>query len=281
MSTLLQRTLSGAVYVAVIVVSILEPTGIAFPVVAAILTVLGIREFLHLTGKDTWLLVMTSISGICMQAFVALAGKISKIETIDDLYLGLLMIPFGICILIAFIVTIAELFRKQENPMKNWGRYWQAVMMIALPFACMNFLLALRPYYLLALFISVWVNDTGAYLIGSATARLPHGNHKMLPRVSPAKSWEGLIGGILFTLAAGYVFYRIGWIDNVKIALVWAVSAGLFGTLGDLLESLMKRTVGVKDSGRFMPGHGGVLDRFDSMLLAAPCSLIVILLCQL
>jgi phosphatidate cytidylyltransferase len=104
-----------------------------------------------------------------------------------------------------------------------------------------------------------------------ATSHLPGGNHKMFVRVSPKKSWEGLIGGVLFNLAAGYVFYRAGWISPLWHSLVFVMAASVFGTLGDLVESLLKRSVGVKDSGRFMPGHGGVLDRFDSMLLAAPC----------
>lgn len=108
-------------------------------------------------------------------------------------------------------------------------------------------------------------------------AKRPGGNHKMFPRVSPGKSWEGLIGGILFALLAGYVFYLVGWTDNMNLtpyplvdSLLFALIVAVFGTLGDLMESLFKRTIGVKDSGRFMPGHGGVLDRFDSLLLATP-----------
>jgi phosphatidate cytidylyltransferase len=94
----------------------------------------------------------------------------------------------------------------------------------------------------------------------------------MFPRVSPAKSWEGLIGGFIFDLVAGYVFFRIGWTAGMDLmqSLLFALIVGIFGTLGDLMESLFKRTLGVKDSGKFMPGHGGVLDRFDSLLLAVP-----------
>ena len=99
----------------------------------------------------------------------------------------------------------------------------------------------------------------------------------MFPRVSPAKSWEGLIGGFVFDLVAGYVFYKIGWTADLSLTayplidcLLFALTIGIFGTLGDLIESLFKRTIGVKDSGAFLPGHGGVLDRFDSLLLAVP-----------
>lgn len=94
----------------------------------------------------------------------------------------------------------------------------------------------------------------------------------MFPRVSPAKSWEGLIGGFVFDLIAGYVFFHLGWTADMGLvnSLYLALAVGVFGTMGDLMESLMKRTLGVKDSGKFMPGHGGVLDRFDSLLLAVP-----------
>jgi phosphatidate cytidylyltransferase len=136
----------------------------------------------------------------------------------------------------------------------------------------MNAVVMHNPLLLLAIFILLWVNDSGAYIVGSLTAKLPRGNHKMFPRVSPAKSWEGLIGGFIFDLVAGYVFFRIGWTAGMDLmqSLLFALIVGIFGTLGDLMESLFKRTLGVKDSGKFMPGHGGVLDRFDSLMLATP-----------
>jgi phosphatidate cytidylyltransferase len=144
--------------------------------------------------------------------------------------------------------------------------------MVALAFALMYGVIMHNEFVLLALFILSWANDSGAYIVGSLTAKLPKGNHKMFPRVSPAKSWEGLIGGFVFDLVAGYVFYHIGWTAEMGLvnSLIFALVVGVFGTLGDLMESLFKRTLGVKDSGRFMPGHGGVLDRFDSLLLATP-----------
>ena len=101
----------------------------------------------------------------------------------------------------------------------------------------------------------------------------------MFPRVSPAKSWEGLIGGIVFALAAGIIYWQVGWFDNMWKALGFALIIAIFGTLGDLMESLMKRTIGVKDSGKFLPGHGGVLDRFDSILLATPVVTFYLICC--
>lgn len=281
MSTLVKRTLSGAVYVAVIVGTILAPDSSLFALVATVMTALGIREFMHLTGKDKWLTIMSCVAGVSLVLSVWMIVylcnaphtydpdglSVSRHDWIPDWLMGLTLLVF---VLSTFVTLIAELFRKEETPVMNWGRYWQALMMTALPFACMSVLCELNQYYLLCLFISIWVNDTGAYLVGMGTSHLPGGNHKMFVRVSPKKSWEGLIGGIVFNLAAGYVFYRVGWIDRLWLAMAFVLIVSMSGTLGDLMESLLKRSVGVKDSGRFMPGHGGVLDRFDSMLLATP-----------
>lgn len=275
MSTLVQRTLSGAVYVAVIVGALLASHSVYFALFVCLMAILGIREFIHLTGPDRWLTVMSSLTGVELILAIWLPPYLTHSTDLSeptfDVIVNWAFVPILLLLILSGLVTVlAELFRKAENPMKNWGRYWQALMMISMPFACMASLSQLRPHYLLALFISIWVNDTGAYLVGMATSHLPGGNHKMFVRVSPKKSWEGLIGGVLFNLAAGYVFYRVGWIDKLWLALVFVSLASVFGTLGDLMESLLKRTAGVKDSGHFMPGHGGVLDRFDSMLLAAP-----------
>ena len=136
----------------------------------------------------------------------------------------------------------------------------------------MNGVMMHSRWLMLALFILIWINDSGAYIVGSLMAKRKGGNHKMFPRVSPAKSWEGLIGGFIFDLVAGYVFFLVGWTADMGLvnSLLFALFVGVFGTLGDLMESLFKRTLGVKDSGKLMPGHGGALDRFDSLLLAVP-----------
>jgi phosphatidate cytidylyltransferase len=186
----------------------------------------------------------------------------------DGIWFALLVAYVAVMLL----AMITQLFRENSHAIESWGNLCASQMMVALPFALMNGVLMHNRYLLLALFILLWVNDSGAYIVGSLTAKLPKGNHKMFPRVSPAKSWEGLIGGVVVSLLAGYVFYRIGWTAELGLAnsLWFAAFGAVFGTLGDLMESLLKRTLGVKDSGKFMPGHGGVLDRFDSLLLATP-----------
>lgn len=118
---------------------------------------------------------------------------------------------------------------------------------------------------LIAMFVTIWLNDTGAYLVGVSI-----GKHKMFERISPKKSWEGFIGGAVTALVTGYVFSLFFPQISLLSWLIFSEIVVVFGTFGDLLESLMKRAIKVKDSGDVIPGHGGLLDRFDSMLLAAP-----------
>jgi phosphatidate cytidylyltransferase len=156
-----------------------------------------------------------------------------------------------------------------------------AQMYIALPFSLINVLafnatsegyVAFNTLLPLSIFIFLWVNDSGAYCVGSLLGR-----HKLFPRISPGKSWEGSIGGAVFVLAAAYAISYFLDTDQMLAMPVW-LGLGLvvvvFGTWGDLVESLFKRTLGIKDSGNILPGHGGMLDRFDSSLLAIPAAVI-------
>jgi phosphatidate cytidylyltransferase len=188
---------------------------------------------------------------------------------------------------------IAELYLKHEDPIQNWAYTMLSQMYIALPFSLLNVLafnatsqgfVAFNTLLPLSVFIFLWMNDTGAYCIGSLIGR-----HKLFPRISPAKSWEGSIGGAIVVLA---VAYGIGWLDSVQVSdldsptvlfrgmlsipewLGLGLVVAIFGTWGDLVESLFKRTLGIKDSGNILPGHGGMLDRFDSALMAIPAAVI-------
>ncbi len=268
MNNFVQRTLSGAVYVGVVVSSILVHPAY-FGIVFLLISMLAVREFMSLMqmgDESTFLSIL--LAGILFAGGWLFAQGYARAG-------GVVWMIWGV---LGMLTLITELFLKAEHPIHNWGNILQSQMMIALPFTLMNGILLQSKYVLLALFIAIWVNDSGAYIIGSLMAKRPGGNHKMFARVSPNKSWEGLMGGIVFTLIAGWVFYAVGWFSHIGIALIFAAVVSVFGTLGDLMESLMKRTLGVKDSGRFMPGHGGVLDRFDSILLATPAIFLLIVL---
>ena len=268
MNNFVQRTLSAIVYAGLVLTSILlQPQcfgthPLLFGVLFLIVSTLAVREFHVLVSSD-----------IRLQSFAMIANAL-LFTTLYFLFYGdgiwsALLVAY---VAIMLLALITQLFRETGNPIAAWGNLCASQIMVALPFALMNGVMMHNRYLLLALFILLWVNDSGAYIVGSLTAKLPKGNHKMFPRVSPAKSWEGLIGGVVFSLFAGYVFYRVGWTAELGLAnsLWFAAFGSVFGTLGDLMESLLKRTLGVKDSGKFMPGHGGVLDRFDSLMLATP-----------
>lgn len=257
MSNLVQRTLSGALYCAVVIGAILY-SQYAVGLLFAAISVWAVVEYGSLMKLDSWMKTCAAIGA-------ALLCTCHVLHVSTSGYL-----------LFCMMVLMAELFRKQDNPMQNWGNYLVSQMMIAWPFAIMNNLLLFHgwntgKYILLALFVCIWSNDTGAYCVGSLI-----GKHKMFPRVSPGKSWEGLVGGFIFSLIAGYVFAM--FIPTLALWewLLLAFTISCFGTFGDLMESLLKRSIGVKDSGKFLPGHGGVLDRFDSVLLATPAIYVLI-----
>ena len=266
MNNFFQRTLSAIVYAGTVIAStLLHPMyfGIVFMIVSA----WAIYEHHKL--------VQTSIKAACY----AIIATVLLFATMYFHFLGdpICKWLFFSYLAVLTLAIIRELFIPQEDPIRSWGHLCSGQIMIALPFALMNGILMENKFLLLALFIILWLNDSGAYIVGSLMAKRKSGNHKMFPRVSPAKSWEGLIGGFIFDIIVGYVFYRIGWTADLTLtaypllnSILFALVIGLFGTLGDLIESLFKRTLGVKDSGKFLPGHGGVLDRFDSLLLAVP-----------
>lgn len=274
MNNFITRTLSAIVYAGVVVASILvqpECFGnhmLLFGVVFMIVSTLAIREFHSLVGG----------SDVKIQSYAMIANSLLFCTLYFLFYGDMIWRPMLFAyVAILLLAMIVHLFREKVNAVESWGNLCAGQLMIALPFALMSGVVLYNKWLMFALFILIWVNDSGAYIVGSLMSKRNGGNHKMFPRVSPAKSWEGLIGGFVFDLIAGYIFYLVGWTTTMGLtacplldSLLFALVVGVFGTLGDLMESLMKRTIGVKDSGKFMPGHGGVLDRFDSLLLAVP-----------
>ena len=182
-------------------------------------------------------------------------------------------------ILFLLLMLIAGLYHKTSNPVNDWAITLFAQFYCAGLFSLLNFIVfksdyTYNSYYALLIFIFIWLNDTSAYLVGTAL-----GKHRLFPRISPLKSWEGFWGGLIVTLSIAQLFayfcpphffpanlLNLSWYDWLFLPMIIVI----FGTWGDLLESLMKRTYGVKDSGKLLPGHGGILDRLDSVMLAIP-----------
>jgi len=275
MSEFWKRTLSGAVYVGVVVSSIVFIPEL-FGLLSCVLAWLSVREFNRLHHPRCLVDIESEIGAALLVASIAHVSYMPENSSfISD------ALPY---IVLMLALIICELWDQKNNPVDYWGRLFTGQVMLALPFALMNVLNSKSNWLLLAVFVLIWVNDSGAYCVGSLTAKRKGGNHKMFSRVSPKKSWEGLFGGILLTIVVSALLAHFRWFDGIGGTLnayikgiLFASVVSIFGTLGDLMESLFKRSIGVKDSGKFLPGHGGVLDRFDSILLAAPVALLLVM----
>lgn len=168
-----------------------------------------------------------------------------------------------------FTIFIYELYSNSREPFGNIAYMILGLFYIGIPFALVNFIAFDGEvfYYriVFGLILLTWVNDTGAYLVGSQFGRTP-----LFPRISPNKTWEGSIGGAVVCVLFGYILHLA--FDEIGLIqwLVLAVIVAIFGGLGDLVESMLKRSVGVKDSGNLLPGHGGLLDRFDAFIFVIP-----------
>ena len=274
MNNFIVRTITGVLFVAAVVTCFLNPRAMAL--FFALVTGLSIWEFCGLVNERPGVQVNRFISTVAgVYLFLAMAGYNSGITP------STVFIPYLVSII---YLMIAELYLKAKDPINNWAYTMMSQLYIALPFSLLNVLAyrwngqEVQYTYLvpLSVFVFLWVNDSGAYLCGSLL-----GKHKLFPRISPGKSWEGSIGGgLLVVLIAVLVWYlteQYGVNDLRLSACEWA-GLGLvivvFGTWGDLIESLFKRTLGIKDSGNILPGHGGMLDRFDSSLLAIPAAVV-------
>lgn len=279
MKNLITRSITGVIFVAAVVTCFLRPEAMIF--LFALVTGLTVWEYTGIVNNLENVAVNRFLSTVAaVYFFLAMAGFCSGIVP------SAVFIPYLLTVVYMFI---SELYTKAPNPINNWAYTMLSQMYIALPFSMINVLAfrgagdAVIYNYLLPLsiFIYLWTNDTGAYLSGSL-----FGKHKLFPRVSPGKSWEGSIGGGILVLA---VAAFLGWYENsgihegaVELAMSIPQWMGLglvvvfFGTWGDLVESLFKRTIGIKDSGNILPGHGGMLDRFDSSLMAIPAAVVYI-----
>lgn len=186
---------------------------------------------------------------------------------------------FYILILIPFIIFTVALFNKRGNPIQNTLFTIAGILYAVLPFGLMHNLvldkelsvIEFHPQLLLGIILLIWSNDTFAYLGGSL-----FGKHKMIERISPGKTWEGTIFGILVTVGSGYVISRFIIDQPIGLWMILGTIVPILATIGDLVESMLKRQAGIKDSGSIMPGHGGILDRFDSLIFVTPFVFVVL-----
>ena len=274
MKNFIVRTITAVFFVAAIVTCFLRPE--AMILLFGLVTGMTIWEFTGLVNERDGITVNQMISTVAgVYFFLAMAGYNSGMTP------AAVFVPY---LLTLIYLMVAELYLKQDDPVNDWAYTMMSQLYIALPFSLLN-VLAFQSdadgiHYVwtvpLSVFVFLWINDTGAYICGSLLGR-----HKLFPRISPGKSWEGSVGGgVLVIIVAVLVWYLLEQYGQNALGLSAVEWAGLglviviFGTWGDLVESLFKRTLGIKDSGHILPGHGGMLDRFDSSLMAIPAAVV-------
>jgi phosphatidate cytidylyltransferase len=176
-------------------------------------------------------------------------------------------------------VPVIEIFRKKVDSVQNIAFTLTGIILIAIPFSLFNLILIphpqrpelYEPVILLGMMVIIWASDSGAYITGSLL-----GKHKLAERISPNKTWEGTVGGILFAITLAVVYFSFfDYFTTTQVILI-SIATAVSGIFGDLTESLIKRYFDVKDSGSVLPGHGGLFDRYDSLLFAAPVYFVLV-----
>lgn len=260
------RSLTGIVYIAVIVSGIYLGNW-CYLAMTLILALPAIMEFKRMTvkGRESNLNTLIDLLGAAFLLFCC------------SLPIRLIYLPFYTIYFIARLIS--QIYTRDENPVASLVSSFAAHAYIALPIALMQGILALgHEVVLLEMFVLIWLSDTGAFIVGSLLGR-----HKLFPRLSPKKSWEGFFGGVIFCVGAAIAMHHLfnqslHFADSGLLLMIGlGIIVPVFATWGDLVESMIKRAVGVKDSGSILPGHGGMLDRIDSLLLVAPATFIYLI----
>lgn len=274
------RTLSGAVMLAVVLGAILASEW-SFIALMAVITLGGIWEFYNFAQKAGYqpmkllgLFGGMMIFAIAISLFVLFATKDSTNDSLFAIIFGMAIITM---LLLVPLMFICELYRKSPTPIANIGSTLMGMLYVASPLSLLILIPALlgngvwNPWIVIFYIFIIWANDVFAYLFG-----ITLGRHRLFERISPKKSWEGFFGGLLGAMAMGYVASLVLEAD----AMTWiglALVAAIAGVFGDLVESLFKRSVDLKDSGNFIPGHGGWLDRFDALIFSAPFAFVYVI----
>lgn len=280
MNNFIVRTLTGVAFVAVLVASIVY-SPFSFGALFAVVSALSTMEFCNIVNKQ---------AGVQTNVFISILASLMLFFAIFAYSCGyanaVLLMPSSVFLpylLTIIYLLVSQLYSGRENALASWAFTMMGQLYVALPFALLN-CIAFVPYpqssmgtayifmYPLAVFLFLWSSDSGAYCVGSLLGRkMPY---RLFPSISPNKSWIGSIGGTLLAVGVGAIISRFEPSLTLLQWMGFGLVVAIFGTWGDLVESQIKRQLGIKDSGNVLPGHGGMLDRFDSSLLAIPASLI-------
>lgn len=266
MSNFLVRTLSSAVFLAIMVAGMIFYPA-AFAVLFLAVMYVSLREFLSISLGQRW----------ALQQKLALAtAAVIYLLAVGVAFYGLDVraLAGGIIPLLALSASIV-LSPSHEN-VEDTAILYLGILYTALPFVLAPFMVVsgneFKGYLLLNVFLVIWASDVGAYCIGTLLGQKPT-SRKLAPAISPKKSWWGLWGGILLAVGAAVALYFIGWMEYPLVhCIALGVVISVCGVFGDLFESVWKRRYSVKDSGKCIPGHGGMLDRFDSSMFAIPAT---------
>ncbi|MCG9793358.1 phosphatidate cytidylyltransferase [Flavobacterium algicola] len=268
MNETLKRSISGAVYVILLITCILYSTESFFILFGAFL-IIATYEYCSLVkiNKILPLIIASLTYALFYSITFAVDGPLFLLKFNKTFDLSVLFST-----LFVSVKCIALLFDSKVVKIDSFSKYVYLIGYVILPFIILTKIpfgiAGYNPKILISIFILIWTNDSFAYIVGKSI-----GKHKLFERISPKKTIEGFLGGVFFAIIASYIIavYYIQIAESkIFIWLVIAIIVGVFGTIGDLIESKFKRIAEVKDSGKIMPGHGGVLDRLDSVIFVAP-----------
>ena len=257
-----QRVLTSIVFVIVLIGGTILHSSALF-VIFSTIVVVGMLEFYKIAKKAQH--KPQIISGLIFGLYVLVTNFLIAANLAGKIFY-FSYIPF------VALFMIIELFRQNTNPFSNVAVTLMGAIYVSMPFGLLSYLVFYPPFgnnynpsFLIAYFFLMWANDSGAYIVGSLI-----GKHKLFERISPKKTWEGFFGGAFSALLAAWGISRFLHELSLMHWMIVGSITSCFGTVGDLVESQLKRSIDIKDSGRILPGHGGILDRFDSILFSAP-----------